>query len=89
MAVRLSRFITIAFSGITTLPNIRNSTTRVIRAMSPTAYGRWPNSESLTSISSAPRPVTSTGAGAGADRTASTRSSPSVDSGSTDGTTDR
>ncbi len=89
VAVRLSRFNTIALIGMTTLPNIMNSSTAVMTAISPSATGSRENSVSFTSTRPADCPVTSIGAGASVSRTACTRSSPSGENGSTAGTTDR
>ena len=88
VALRLSRLRTMAFTGTRTLPNMRNRTTKVTRAMMPAASGSRSRMAALESTSSADGPATSTGKGASRARTSWTRASPSADSGSTDGTTE-
>ena len=73
---------------MTTLPVIRNSSTKVTRAMMAAATGSSPNSDALVSTSWAEGPVTWAPSGAGRSRTAATSSSPASEKGSTDGTTD-
>ena len=66
VADRLSRFSTMALSGMTRLPNIMNSSTIVMAPITPRAIGSRSNSEALMSTSWAPWPVTCTANGAGA-----------------------
>ena len=88
VAVRLSTLRTSAFTGTTTLPNIRNSSTNVATAIHSAASGIRPNSESLLSTSCADGPVTSRcPIGEGRSRTSWASCSPAADSGSIDGTT--
>src|SRR5437879_6136998 len=88
VADRDRTFITSAFSGITTLPVIRNSTTNVTRAMIPAAMGTQLKMAVLESTSSADGPATSTGNGACRPRMSWTRRSPAGETGSTDGITE-
>ena len=53
--------MTSALIGTRTLPNIRNSSTNVDTAMSPSASGMRPKSEALLSTSWADWPPTTTG----------------------------
>src|SRR3954466_9090861 len=89
VALRLKTLSTSAFAGTTTLPNIRNSNTKVKMAISPMAQGIVPNSDAFWSTNWADAPPTRTGNGRGAARTAFTNASPWFDNGSMDGTTDR
>src|SRR2546421_9805722 len=88
VADRLSRFRIRALTGITTLPEKRNSITNVITAIIATASGRRPNMALLESTSWADDPVTRTRNGAGWSRISWTRCSPLADIGSTFGTHD-
>jgi hypothetical protein len=45
VADRLSRFSTMALAGMMTLPNIMNSSTAVITAITPSASGSRANSD--------------------------------------------
>ena len=87
-ALRLSTLRISALTGTTTLPNIRNSSTKVASATRPSAIGRRAKIDSFESTSSADGPVTRTGNGARVSRTALARRSPASEYGSTDGTTE-
>jgi hypothetical protein len=68
VAVRLSRFSTIAFAGTTTEPVMRNSSTKVTSAMIAAANGRLARMLSRESTRLADGPATSVWKDAGVDR---------------------
>src|SRR6266542_3863757 len=82
-----SRLRISALIGMTRLPVIRNSSSRVAPAMTATAIGSRSLIAALVSTSWAEGPPTSTPNGAGSARTRSTRFSPALEYASTVGTT--
>ena len=77
-----------ALIGTTTLPNIRNNSTKVEIAIHNAAHGMRLSSELLLSTSCADGPFTSTvPIGDGRSRTSWVSCSPASDNGSIDGTT--
>src|SRR5262245_19958527 len=88
VADRLSRFSTMALIGTSTLPVIRNSTTKVTSAINPAASGTRPKMADFESTSWAEGPATSVSNGAGVARTSRTSRSPADEIGSTEGTTE-
>ena len=89
VAPRPAMLSTIAFSGRTTLPVKRNSTTSVVTAIQVSTIGSRLMMPDWVSVYSAAAPPTTTPlAGAGRARTAVTRSWAAGDRGSTSATTD-
>ncbi|WP_275693245.1 hypothetical protein [Nocardioides sp. TF02-7] len=80
MALRLSRLVTIAFSGMSSDPVNRNSRTKVDSAITASAHGNRSAIVSVASTRVAAEPPTSTYPGAGWSRISDTTSRASVGS---------
>ncbi len=87
-AVRLSMLRISCFSGITTLPENRNSSTSMLTAMIAPAHGSRLLSMDLVSTWVAASPPTRTSAGADRARTERAYASPAEEPGSTSETTE-
>src|SRR3712207_1485790 len=88
VAVSDSRFSTIAFTGTSRLPNIRNSSTNVVAATMSPAIGSRSKIADWQSTSDAAPPPTTTSDGASGERSDRTSASPPGEIGSTSGTTE-
>jgi hypothetical protein len=86
--VRLSTFITSAFTGTRRLPDIRKRRISVASATTPTTRGSRSSTASLLSTNRALEPVTPNGNGVSRPRMRCTSVAPRGEKGSTSGTTE-